>query len=210
MTQDVAKALAAKDFAKAGKSLKQLADAAAKGELSPEQKEKLEKELKEIANTLKDDKQLSEALDALSKSLSDSDMAGLEKAIGDATSDMDKLAEMEYRDSKMLQAASGMLEDRKDETRRGDGRMRGERLRPLRTWSGANPYRPGDGFRRGRPGDWRAGPRHRRHRAGEARRREFRSHPRQGPNATRPRGRRLLRERERPLRARPGRNISRP
>ncbi len=134
MTKDVAKALAARDFARAGKSLKQLADAAAKGELSPEQKEKLEKELKEIANSLKDDKQLSEALNSLSKALSESDMANLEKALGDAMSDADQLAEMEA-ELKMLQAASGSLEDLKDEL--GDQPAKARALATARRGLGA-------------------------------------------------------------------------
>ena len=143
MTKDIAKALANKDFAKAGKSLKQLADAAAKGQLSREQKEKLEKELKEIANSLRNDKRLSAALDSLSNALTESDMANLEKALGEAMGDMDKMAEMEA-ELKMLQAAAGLLEDGKyglgDQSGEGEGLGRGE----LRSWSGANPYSPGD------------------------------------------------------------------
>jgi hypothetical protein len=140
MTKDMAKALAAKDFAKAGKSLKQLADAAAKGELSKEQKEKLEKELKEIAKSLKDDKKLSDALNSLSQALTESDMANLEQALGQAMGDMDKLAEMEA-ELKMLQAVAGVLEDGKNGL---GGEGEGDAFGEARTWSGANPYSPGD------------------------------------------------------------------
>jgi lipopolysaccharide transport protein LptA len=102
MTVDMAKALAKKDFTQAGESLKKLADAAAKGELSNEQKEKLENELKEIATSLGDYKQFSEALNSLSKTISDAQMANLQKALGEAMVAIDKLAETNG-DFKMLE-----------------------------------------------------------------------------------------------------------
>ena len=95
LTKDLAKALENKDFARAAKELKALAQKASEGRLSKDEQEKLNKELQALAQQLGDAKELGEALEKLAAQMKEVDAEALKKALAQANLELDKLADME-------------------------------------------------------------------------------------------------------------------
>jgi len=91
LTKDFADALANKDFAKAAEELKALAQKAAEGKLTPQEKEQLNKELQALAKALGGDpEKLPEALQQLANALNEADAAEAMKMMKEALAQAEK------------------------------------------------------------------------------------------------------------------------
>lgn len=94
MAKKLAEALSKGDFEKAKEELRKLAEKAQSQELSPSERAKLEREMKELAKALPQNKDMAKALSQFSRALTEKDFRKLMKAAEDLEFQVDELAQM--------------------------------------------------------------------------------------------------------------------